>query len=333
MTISTESSVPRRAQKLSAAALRRADSPLLTGRMGGCVRDRREGAPGQARPGNPVERLPPGMREAMEWRPKRVWPCSTRGRSRRCANAARPPSWPPTTRPTSTTPPRSGHAAIHRDVGIDCEVRTVQDGAKWRTAGRLPPVEALDQMVESRQRPWTSWSPRWASCRDALAGGGHCPGEFADPAELSGMWERGLTLDAPAPVGTIVTAADLDDQDWWHATHVDVDEPTSVEFSGLTFPATVFVDGPKWRGASRCSCLFASNWSRASTTSACGSSHSPTGCVPVGPGSVAVGLVGATGPALGPNDADRQSAYLWRSAGARGLWRPVGQAGGRNRRS
>ena len=67
------------------------------------------------------------------------------------------------------------------------------------------------------------------------------------------MWEHGLKLDAPAPVGTIVTAADLDDQDWWHATHVDVDEPTSVEFSGLTFPATVFVDGTE---VARCESMF-----------------------------------------------------------------------------
>lgn len=79
------------------------------------------------------------------------------------------------------------------------------------------------------------------------------PEEFARPAELSGMWERGLTLDAPAPVGTLVTAGDLDDHDWWHATVVDVDVPTAVEFSGLTFPATVFVDGTE---VAQCESMF-----------------------------------------------------------------------------
>ena len=78
-------------------------------------------------------------------------------------------------------------------------------------------------------------------------------GSSLTPRSCPECGEHGLKLDAPAPVATIVTAADLDDRDWWHATHVDVDEPTSVEFSGLTFPATVFVDGTE---VARCESMF-----------------------------------------------------------------------------
>jgi beta-mannosidase len=69
------------------------------------------------------------------------------------------------------------------------------------------------------------------------------PGEYSDPAELSNQWESGLELDVPEPVATITNGADLDDFDWWQHCIVEIDDPTCVEFTGLTFPATVFVDG------------------------------------------------------------------------------------------
>ena len=69
------------------------------------------------------------------------------------------------------------------------------------------------------------------------------PGAYSQPDELSSLWESGLELEAPAPVATIADADDLDDFDWWHRATVEADVPICIEFEGLTFPATVFVDG------------------------------------------------------------------------------------------
>ncbi len=69
------------------------------------------------------------------------------------------------------------------------------------------------------------------------------PGEYSTPDELSALWDSAVTLDVPAPVATLEGVGDIDDFDWWHRSAVDAEEPICVDFKGLTFPATVFVDG------------------------------------------------------------------------------------------
>ena len=68
------------------------------------------------------------------------------------------------------------------------------------------------------------------------------PGATAGPDELSGDWAAAPTLDIPA---TVATAYDgnPDDYDWWYRTTFTAEHATSIEFEGLTFPATVFLDG------------------------------------------------------------------------------------------
>ncbi|MFN8032364.1 MAG: beta-mannosidase [Mycobacterium sp.] len=77
------------------------------------------------------------------------------------------------------------------------------------------------------------------------------PDEFARPGELADLWDGGIELDRAAPVATV--AETDDDHDWWHRTTVDVHEPAQVEFDGLTFPATVFVDDIE---VARCVSMF-----------------------------------------------------------------------------
>jgi beta-mannosidase len=79
------------------------------------------------------------------------------------------------------------------------------------------------------------------------------PGQYSDPAALAELWDGGLSLDVPAPVATIAPAADLDDFDWWQRCIVEFEEPTCVEFKGLTFPATIFVDGAR---VAECASMF-----------------------------------------------------------------------------
>lgn len=69
------------------------------------------------------------------------------------------------------------------------------------------------------------------------------PGAYARPAELSDLWQHGAVMAVPAPVATISDAQDLDAYDWWHHCSVEVAESTVIEFQGLSFPASVFVDG------------------------------------------------------------------------------------------
>lgn len=85
---------------------------------------------------------------------------------------------------------------------------------------------------------------RWQVVRTAA-------GSFGKPGELADLWSDDLVLDGAAPVATL--AAVDDDHDWWHRSAVTADEPVVVDFGGLSFPATVFVDG---REAAECTSMF-----------------------------------------------------------------------------
>lgn len=76
-------------------------------------------------------------------------------------------------------------------------------------------------------------------------------GEFGKPQELAELWSGGLELGAVAPVATLAPVDD--DHDWWHRATLRADEPVIVEFAGLSFPATVFVDG---HPAAQCVSMF-----------------------------------------------------------------------------
>ena len=79
------------------------------------------------------------------------------------------------------------------------------------------------------------------------------PGQYTRPDQLSDRWETGVLLEPPAPVATIADSAGLDDSDWWHRCVVQSDEPVCVDFTGLSFPSTVFVDG---RPVADCQSMF-----------------------------------------------------------------------------
>lgn len=68
------------------------------------------------------------------------------------------------------------------------------------------------------------------------------PGQYTHPSELGEQWADAVTVTAPGPVSG-PGSADVDDFDWWQRCSFDASEPTTIEFQGLTFPATVFVDG------------------------------------------------------------------------------------------
>ena len=76
-------------------------------------------------------------------------------------------------------------------------------------------------------------------------------GEFGEPEELAELWQGGLELDGVAPVATLAPVDD--DHDWWHRATLLADEPVVVDFVGLSFPATVFVDGQQ---AAQCVSMF-----------------------------------------------------------------------------
>jgi beta-mannosidase len=76
-------------------------------------------------------------------------------------------------------------------------------------------------------------------------------GAVIDPAGLTGDV---LTAGVPMPRPTVVDAVDgwrslcaadasVDDVDWWFVTDTDVAATTRIVFEGLSFPASVFVDG------------------------------------------------------------------------------------------
>ncbi|KAB7757686.1 glycosyl hydrolase 2 galactose-binding domain-containing protein [Mycolicibacterium mucogenicum] len=68
------------------------------------------------------------------------------------------------------------------------------------------------------------------------------PGSVAGPGELTDNWAAAPTLDIPATVATAFVG-NPDDHDWWYRTTLTTEHAASIEFEGLTFPATVFLDG------------------------------------------------------------------------------------------
>jgi len=70
------------------------------------------------------------------------------------------------------------------------------------------------------------------------------PGQFAAPNELADQWADAADLTVPHPV-SLSEATNADDFDWWQRCAFDAREPAVIDFQGLTFPATVFVDGER----------------------------------------------------------------------------------------
>lgn len=59
-------------------------------------------------------------------------------------------------------------------------------------------------------------------------------------------------MDVPTTMA-VLGMRDTDSHDYWCLADVEFDEPTCIEFTGLTFPATVFLDGLE---VSRCESMF-----------------------------------------------------------------------------
>lgn len=70
------------------------------------------------------------------------------------------------------------------------------------------------------------------------------PGQYAAPGDLADQWTDASTVSVPCPVSLSESTA-VDDFDWWQRCAFDASEHTTIEFQGLTFPATVFVDGER----------------------------------------------------------------------------------------
>lgn len=87
---------------------------------------------------------------------------------------------------------------------------------------------------------------RWQLVRTA-------PGQFTVPIDLDGMWGAAVPVEAPTTVATADQLTNTDDFDWWQQCAFTVDEPTTIEFAGLTFPATVFLDG---QPVAQCESMF-----------------------------------------------------------------------------
>jgi beta-mannosidase len=68
------------------------------------------------------------------------------------------------------------------------------------------------------------------------------PGAVAIPDELAADWATAPSVDVPATVATVYDD-NPDDYDWWYRTTLTAAHATRIEFEGLTFPATVFLDG------------------------------------------------------------------------------------------
>ncbi|WP_061001259.1 glycosyl hydrolase 2 galactose-binding domain-containing protein [Mycolicibacterium mucogenicum] len=68
------------------------------------------------------------------------------------------------------------------------------------------------------------------------------PGAAAVTNELAGAWATAPSVEIPATVATAFVG-NPDDHDWWYRTTLTTEHATSIEFEGLTFPATVFLDG------------------------------------------------------------------------------------------
>lgn len=68
------------------------------------------------------------------------------------------------------------------------------------------------------------------------------PGQYTHPSELTDLWDDAFPVKVPGPVADS-GGGDVDDSDWWQRCTFEALERTTIEFQGLTFPATVFVDG------------------------------------------------------------------------------------------
>jgi beta-mannosidase len=68
------------------------------------------------------------------------------------------------------------------------------------------------------------------------------PDAVLGPDDLTSAWATAQTLDIPATVATAYDG-DPDEYDWWFRATMTAEQAASVEFEGLTFPATVFLDG------------------------------------------------------------------------------------------
>ncbi|GLP77700.1 beta-mannosidase [Mycobacterium antarcticum] len=80
------------------------------------------------------------------------------------------------------------------------------------------------------------------------------PGVYAHSSDVSGEWPGSLDVGPATTVAAVFgDVDDPDDFDHWFRTVLEVDEATVVEFGGLTFPATVFVDGVE---VGRCESMF-----------------------------------------------------------------------------
>lgn len=79
------------------------------------------------------------------------------------------------------------------------------------------------------------------------------PGAFAHGEDLAGLWVNADELDVPASVGILGYGTNTDDFDWWQRCKFQADDNMHIEFSGLTFPATVYLDG---RQVAQCESMF-----------------------------------------------------------------------------
>ncbi|GAA1460023.1 glycoside hydrolase family 2 protein [Williamsia maris] len=77
------------------------------------------------------------------------------------------------------------------------------------------------------------------------------PDAFEKPADLTAdVLAGGLEVDGPGLVtdvsgwqALVGPGRTVDDLDWWLVADLDHDHPVRIRFDGITFPATVFVDG------------------------------------------------------------------------------------------
>ncbi|MUL56967.1 hypothetical protein FZI86_01720 [Mycobacterium sp. CBMA335] len=98
----------------------------------------------------------------------------------------------------------------------------------WRVTGR-------SASTASPRRSASPMLKRWQVLR-------RDPDGVAHPDELADDWGAAAVLQTPATVATLHDG-DPDEYEWWCRTTFSVKQSTSIEFEGLTFPATVFLDG------------------------------------------------------------------------------------------
>ncbi|NMO02892.1 hypothetical protein HH308_16895 [Gordonia sp. TBRC 11910] len=74
------------------------------------------------------------------------------------------------------------------------------------------------------------------------------PDAFGSPAEMADSGAVWHPIAGPAPIGVLLDdapwpASSLDDHDWWYSATVESSTDLRLTFGGITFPATVFLDG------------------------------------------------------------------------------------------